>query len=650
MPDTIVTSYPEERDQVTTVRRLTLTSPAAVTTSHQEPSTRALLSALTGVRRNEQLIVQVTLGHRLPPRLVPPQPPQLDQSTVSLLLHGVQPERRPAATAALTRKLGQYGFAATLRLGVRADTPHRRRTLLEATASAIRTISGPSAQATFVPDRPARINQPTTQWSLWRRGQRLSIEELAVLTGWPLSEPATSPFPGQPPAHPKLVRPSSLARPGDRLIGTATAPGVDGELGISERESRQHVWVLGPTGTGKSTLLHSLIVQDLAAGRPLVVIEPKDLINEILAAIPHSRRRDIVVLDPLDAAPVGLNPFHDTADAADTVADHLFSVFQALYGDSLGPRSSDILRNCLRVLAGRADASLVLLPLLLTNPGFRRTATRAIIAADPIVAGPFWHWFDQLSPDAAAQVTAPLLNKIRPLLTPHLRGVLGQPQPRFNLRQVLTDHKVLLVPLQKGVIGPEAAELLGALVIAELWQALRERVTVAPRDRTTVMVYLDEVQDFLRLPTTELADALAMSRSLGASFHLAHQYIDQLSPTVRAAIAANARSRIAFQLTAADARTMSAGQSVLTPPDFTALPAHHVYASLVHHDAVQPWASAVTLPPARQTSRPATIRRLSRTQFGRPRAAIEAAFVSLLTDAPSDEGRIGGTRTRRTPS
>lgn len=650
VPDAIVTDHPEPRGAVSTARRLKLTSPTTLATTHQESSTRAILSTLASVRRSERLVLQIILGHRVTPRLTPLDPPQIDQSATSRLLTGIHPETRDAAAAGLTRKLGQYGFAATLRLGVHADTPNRRKALLQSAASAINTVSGPGAQATFVPDKPGKLNQPSTQWSMWTRGQRLSIEELNILTGWPLNEPATVPYPGQPPAHPKQVRPSSLATADDRIIGEVTAPGRDGQLGISEQDSRHHLWAIGPTGTGKSNLLRSLIVQDLDAGYPIVVIEPKDLIHDVLSSIPRPRRKDVVVLDPLDDSPVGINPLQRLGRDADVVADHVFNVFHAIYGDSLGPRSSDILRNSLRALAGREDASLVMLPLLLTNPGFRRSVTRTVSQSDPIAAGPFWQWFDHLSPDASAQVTAPLLNKIRPLLSPQLRSVLGQQHPRFNLRQILTEHKVLLVPLQKGVIGPEAAELLGALVVAELWQAIRERAAIAPDKRTTVMIYLDEVQDFLRLPVTDLADALAMSRSLGAAFHLAHQYIDQLPLAMRTAFASNARSRIAFQLTAADAKTMSAGQSVLTPSDFTALPVFHIYASLVRGGAVQPWASGVTLPPPHKTSNPDAIRRLSRKHFGQPAADVEAGFVALL-DHPSSTGdQIGGTRRRRTTS
>ncbi len=281
-----------------------------------------------------------------------------------------------------------------------------------------------------------------------------------------------------------------------------------------------------------------------------------------------------------------------------------------------------------------------MLPLLLINPGFRRSLTQHVVRADPIAAGPFWNWFEALSDDARSQVIAPLSNKLRPLLRPALRAVLAQRSPRFNSRQVLTENKVMLVPLQKGVLGPDTAELLGALVTSELWLAIRERPAVAANQRTPVMVYLDEVQDFLRLPT-DLSDALATSRSLGAGWHLAHQDRDQLSPAMRAAFEANARSRICFQLNAADARAMATGQTVVSPEDFGALPAYHVYAALLRRNSLQPWASGVTLPAPEPCSDPASIRARSRRRYGQPLASVRAHFAGLLDTANTSAGATG---------
>ncbi|MDO3175892.1 type IV secretory system conjugative DNA transfer family protein [Mycobacteroides abscessus] len=647
----IVTSFDtDDREHVKTARRIHLSTnarqlePADAVASH-----RSILHALTAVGKGERLTIQLVLGPRQHPKAPPAEPKRDNQLVVSKLLHGVLTDTRPGARQALAHKLGQHAFRAAVRLGVQAATAERRKTLLLGLAAAIGTTESPDVRVTLRQEKADRVNTPRASWSVFTPAQRLTVSEIARLSGWPIAD-RDERFPGQPPVHPRPVRPSAAVQSGERVVADANAPGDGSTLGYDATDALRHTWVIGPNGVGKSTLLLNLILQDLEADRSIVVIEPKDLIADLLARIPEKRRDDIVVLDPFDEAPVGINPLdasHRHGRSPEVVADSMFGTFRAIWGDSLGPRSADILRNCLDLLARRDDATLVMLPLLLTNPGFRRRLTRNIMAQDPFAAGPFWQWFDSLSPEATTTTIAPLSNKLRPLLSKPLRDVLAQQHPKFNVRQVLREKKVLLVPLQKGVIGPENAQLLGALVVAELWQAIRERAGTPERNRDPVMVYIDEVQDYLRLPT-DLGDALATARSLGAGFHLAHQYEKQLPPSMLDAFRNNARSRICFQLQAGDAKEMTAGQSVLTVEDFTRLPAHHVYASLVRDNAVQPWASGVTKPAPAPSSSPADIRRRSRQRYGQPIADIEASFAALAANAATEStDDIGGPRTRR---
>lgn len=647
----IVTSFDSaDRDHVATARRIQLsTNSRQLEPADAVASQRSILHALTAVRKGERLTIQIVLGPRHHPKALPRETKRDSQLVVSKLLHGIQTDTRPGARQALAHKLGQHAFTAGVRLGVHAPTAERRRSLLLSLASAIGTAESPDVRITLKNEKPD-MNTPRASWSVFTPAQRLTVTEIARLSGWPIAD-RDEHFPGQPPLHPRPIRPSVAVQSGVRVVADASAPGAGGTIGYDTTDALRHTWVIGPNGVGKSTLLLNLILQDLEADRPIVVIEPKDLIADLLARIPEKRRGDVVVLDPFDQAPVGINPLdaaHRHGRSPEVVADSLFGTFKAIWGDSLGPRSSDILRNCLDLLARRDDASLVMLPLLLTNPGFRRRLTRGMMQSDPFAAGPFWQWFDSLSPEAAATTIAPLSNKLRPLLSKPLRDVLAQQHPKFNVRQVLHEKKVLLVPLQKGIIGPENAQLLGALVVAELWQAIRERAGTADNTRDPVMVYIDEVQDYLRLPT-DLGDALATARSLGAGFHLAHQYEKQLPPAMLDAFRNNARSRVCFQLQAGDAKEMTAGQSVLTIEDFTRLPAHHVYASLVRDNAVQPWASGVTHPAPAPTSDPSAIRHLSRQRYGQPIADIEASFTALIEGATDNDntGDIGAPRRRR---
>ncbi|MBF6171288.1 type IV secretory system conjugative DNA transfer family protein [Nocardia blacklockiae] len=629
----VMVGYPDDREPITVARKLKLSSVRPIEPHDAVASTRSILHALTTVRSGERLVIQQVLGPRWHPHSVPTEPLRYDQSVISRVLRGALPEDRADVRQAIAQKVGQHGFITTLRIGVHAGGAERRRSLLLGLAAAMNTVEAPGVRLTLRPEQPAKLNRPRTTWSLFARAQQLSVVETARLIAWPINDrDHDEPFPGQPPRHPKPVRPSTAVLAGERVIANANAPGVTGAFGYSVVDATRHLWTMGPSGVGKSSLFLNLIVDDLEKNRPVVVIEPKDLVADILERIPAHRIDDVVVLDPLSDSPIGINPLdgkHRGGRTPQVVADSLFSMFRSIYGDSLGHRSADILRNCLEVLARREDASLVMLPLLLNNPGFRRSLTQHIIREDPYAAGPFWQWYDGLSPEAVASITAPLSNKLRPLMTKQLRAVLAQRNPKFNIRQVLTERKVLLVPLQKGVIGPEAAQLLSAAVLYELWQAILERAGTPEQSREPVMIFVDEIQEFLRF-SDDLSEALALARSLRAGFHFAHQHEAQLPKSMLEALRNNARSKVFFQLQPGDAKNAAVGQSTVAAEDFSSLPAFHVYASLIRDNGVQPWISGVTLPPPPKTSDPEEVRRRSRKRYGQPLDEIEAGFADLV--------------------
>ncbi|WP_433598728.1 type IV secretory system conjugative DNA transfer family protein [Nocardia sp. CA-135953] len=652
VPGSQVSGFTGERDSISVARQVRASSRVGlIEPADTVASVRTLLSSLMAVAPSERLVLQLELGARRRPQNVPPKLPQHDQSVLSKVLEGIQPETRSDIKQALGKKLGQHGFSVTVRIGAEAATSDRRRSLLLGLASALGTLNASGVHLELRTEAPKKVNTPRARspralWPLVIGGQRLGISEVLRLTAWPVSEKEEV-FPGQGSLHPRKLRPTPALLTGERVIAVANAPGVEGTIGYGVDDAMRHTHLLGPSGTGKSTLLLNLIVNDLEAGRPVVVIEPKDLVTDILSRIPQERRRDIVILDPLDDQPVGINPLDRlrAGTPSEVVADNIFHIFHSLYGDGLGRRSGDILRESLKAIALRSDPSLIMLPLIMTTPQFRRPLVQQAVERDPFAAGTFWGWYEQLSPEGVMNNIAPLSNKVRPFLDVYLRGVLAQQHPRFNVRQVLEQKKVLLVPLQPGVIGPDRAQLLAAMVLAELWNAIRERAAVPETARDHLMIYVDEVQEFLNLPV-DLDDALATARSLRAGFHLAHQYTSQLPPSMARAFKNNARNKIAFQL-GEDAKDMAAGQNVLSPEDFSALPAHHVYVKLVRNNSIQPWASGETLPPPPKTSDPEEIRCLSREQYGRPRDEIEAEFRQLLEGPTPRQSEQSGAHGRR---
>ncbi|MGK8508225.1 type IV secretory system conjugative DNA transfer family protein [Nocardia asiatica] len=663
VPGSQVSGMPGTRRPVAVARRVQPSSRVGlIEPADAVASVRTILSALMAVSTGEHLALQLELGARRRPRSMPAELPQQDQSVLSKVLGGIQPETRLDVKQAYGKKLGQHGFSATVRIGVVAATGDRRRSLLLGLASALGTINGAGVHLELRAEAPKKLNtpryrRPSALWPLVVGSRHLGISEALRLTAWPVSDKEEA-FPGQHPLHPKKLRPTPALLTGDRVVATANAPGVEGTIGYGVDDACRHTVVTGPSGVGKTELLRRLIYQDLEADRAVIAFEPKDLVDGVLRVVPDKRKDDIVVLDPLDDFPVGINPLDRLRDGTppEVVADNIFHIFHSLHGDSLGKRSGDILRESLKAIALAPNPSLIMLPLILTDSAFRRPLVRKAVERDPFAAGTFWAWYEQLSPEGVMNNIAPLSNKVRPFLDRYLRGVLAQQHPRFDVRQTLEQKKVLLVPLQPGHIGPDRARLLSAFLLAEVWNAIRERATMPEAKRDPVMVYVDEVQEFLNLPV-DLDDALATARSLRASFTLAHQYGSQLPPAMARAFKNGARNKIAFQLGVDDAKEMAAGQSALSPEDFTSLPAHEVYVKLVRSNSVQPWASGVTLPPLDKTegftsSDPEEIRRLSREQYGRSREEIEAEFRQLLEGPSTAQQRPSGQprgRRRRQP-
>jgi hypothetical protein len=643
VPGTTLIQPTNERQPVQLAMKLKAsTRHRALRSDSPDVTVRAILSALAQTGKDERLVLQLLLGPRRVPLAIPTHSPSsvvAPWPQVAWRGNGgqVDSEKR----SALRDKVSDHGYACALRIGVTADSLGRRRALVLGLLAAIRTSESAGMLLRLRPEQEQRLNA-VGRPLLWPL--RLNINELLPLTAWPLG---SDDLPGLPAAHPKSLPPAPGTIGKQRVVAKATAPGVDAQLALPVQAALQHLHVIGPTGVGKSVLLGRLITQDIAAGHGVVVIEPKgDLVDDVLAHIPPERRDDVVVLDAADERPVGLNPLA-AIGKPELTADLLLAVFKALYADSWGPRTQDILHACLLTLARRDDATLVMLPLLLTNTGFRRSLTNGL--ADPLALEPFWAWYEQLAPGERAQAIAPLMNKLRQwLLRPSLRAVLGQRQPRFQLSQVFTEQKILLVPLRKALIGPEAAVLLGSLVVAQLWQAIQARAGVPAKQRRPVLVYIDEVQDYLHLPT-DLGDALAEARGFGAGFTLAHQFLGQLPLPMRAAVLANARSRVCFQLSREDAGQLAKGHPELGPEDFTTLGQYQVYASLFAGGAVNPYASGVTLPAGPATSRPSSLLRTSRQRYGRSLDEIEAGFAELLSSTSQPTETPLGRRRRTNP-
>jgi hypothetical protein len=595
--------------------------------------TRAVLAGLiTANGEGEELVLQVILGGRLAPQFVSPEAVEPRQSWFDLLNGGSRPASHETRTSMKTRA-SLHGFKLTVRIGAATDTEEKARELVTNVLGGLRVAEAAGVRLHLTLESPTKLNAARRPW---RWPMQLSARELVALMGWPLGNDADADLPGQPGANPRVVAPLMRLPEASRPFAVTTAPGESIRFGLAANDSLQHTVLLGPTSSGKSTAMLALIMEAIQAGRSVLVIDPKtDLVNDVLARIPGSRKDDVVVIDPTEKRPVGLNPLNGAGRNAELVADSILAVFKELYAESWGPRTQDVLTSTLITLAHHKGATLTMLPSLLTDDRFRKKFTRGL--KDQLGLGTFWSSYEAMSLEQRAQVIAPVMNKLRQfLLRPSLRAVLGQAEPEFDLSDLFTKRRIVLISLNKGLIGSEGARLLGALVVSQLWPLILGRAAVAPERRHVVNVFIDEVQDYLALPT-DLEDALSQARGLGVGFTIAHQYRRQLPVGLRAGIDANARNKIVFGLNADDAHEIARQAPGLDAQDFMLLPRFGIYTTLVAGGERTGWFSARTLPPSAPTGDPVELRARSAATYGRDAEEVEHATLEAIGLEPNGD-------------
>ena len=591
---------------------------------------RAVLAALATTAKDEELVVQLQLGRRFAPEALGRVEPQGWLELLGLVpvpsLSGERGRRMRA-------QVGRHRAAVCLRLGVRAASPLRQRTLLQGLLGALRLVEGPGVRLRARTDNPAKLDSVRRPW---RAGLELGAGEIVAMAGWPIGE---LPLPLLGSGHPRLVAPPPEVASGSsqRVVGASAVPGETGLIRLPITDAVYHTHLLGPTGVGKSTVLLSLALADAAEGRGLLLLDPKgDLATDFLARLPQERAGDVVVLDPTNPCPVGFNPLAGPPELAVVTAEAVLGVLAELFRDSWGIRTADVLSAALLTLARIPQATLVWLVPLLTNPAFRRRVL-ALAPPDPLGTDVFWQGYEAKPVRTQAVEVAPVLNKLRQLmLRPGLRAMLGQAQPRFGLTDLLERRRIVVVNLNQGLFGAGAARLLGTLLVAQLWQNLLARQAHPAERRQIVSVYIDEVQAFLAGLPGSLADALAQARSLGAAFHLAHQYRGQLSAEMMQAVESNTRSKVYFALSATDAAAAARLAPELEAADFQLLAQYQAYATVIHQGRRSGWFSLATRPAPPAVRDPALLYAASHARYGIPAKQTEAELIALTSGtAPS---------------
>ena len=613
------------REPVADARRLKISKPVlSLNTDVATAMIRATLAAMTGAKADAECILQITLGAPHAPSVIPKNAASPTQSWLTAMLGSV--ERASADQRRVMReKAEQYGFEAVLRIGMSGNhTATRMNNIL----SALRTLESAGVHIRASREEPCSLDNAALPW---RMPLRLSVKETACFMLLPAGEEE---LPGTPGLHPKLLPPPKWYRePSGKQERTfAVSLGSNGKrLSIAPKDALEPTVLLGPSGAGKSTAMQHLILSDIRAGRSVLVIDPKaDLVTDILERIPEERKGDVVVLDPSDACPVGFNPLSFPGDPT-LITDSILAVLQEIFKDNWGIRSSDILSGALLTLARIKGATLLWLPQLLTDEAFRKQVTAEV--RDPIALQPFWRHYEAMKDAERRTEIAPVMNKLRQITyRPGLRNVLGQSEPKFSLTDLFYKRKIVLVPLNRGLIGAESARLLGSLIVGLTWTLALQRANIAPEKRHPVMVYVDELQDYLALPTS-FSDALAQARGLGVAYTVAHQYRGQLPTDIKSGIDANCRNKIVFGLNSDDAKDMAAQAPELLPLDFMTLPRYEVYTNFQCGGKSTGWISGKTLPPSPSIRMAAECKAESMKRYGAPAKETEEALIRIMAPA-----------------
>lgn len=483
---------------------------------------------------------------------------------------------------------------------------HRQRERMAGLAHTLASASAAYARPNAL--RRMRMRDPVAVLAgrRLRAGFLATVEELGVLAALPQDLAV----PGLDRARARAVPAPAEVPTGGRGVKVLGRAQVGGHaVGLPVIDARQHVHLIGKTGVGKSTLLLNMILSDVHGGRGVVVIDPRgDLVTDVLDRLPERftrAGRKLAIIDPAQPNPAHFNPLDVAAgsgglqgDGADVhlAVDNIVGTFARIFERHWGPRMDDTLRVACLTLMRQPLATLTLVPAMLSRPSFRAPFTADLRDSEGL--GGFWEWYDAMPDAMRAQVIGPVLARLRAfLLRGFVRDVIGHPTSSFAMAEIL-DGGLLLCRLPKGVLGEETARILGSLIVARVWQAAIGRAAVPEAKRRDATLFVDEAHNFLNLPGS-VDDMLAEARGFRLGLVLAHQNLAQLPHETAAAISANARSKIVFNVDPADARDLARHTAPeLGEHDLARLDVHTAAARLLVGNRELPAFTLTTNPPS----------------------------------------------------
>lgn len=397
-------------------------------------------------------------------------------------------------------------------------------------------------------------------------------------------------------------------------------------FGLSRADRRQHLYIIGQTGVGKTTLLKNLILQDIADGRGVGVIDPHgDLAEELLNYIPPQRADDLVYFNPADLdRPIAFNLLEPVPpDERPMVASSIVSVFKSVWRDSWGPRTEYILYNAAAALLDCQNVSLLGVQRMLVDETYRAWVVKQV--RDPAIRS-FWvNEFGRYDSRFMQEAIAPIQNKVGQLLaSPMMRNILGQVRSKMDMRFMMDGQRIFVANLSKGALGEDKSNLLGAILVSKFELAAMSRTNIPEEERKDFYLYVDEFQNFA---SDAFISILSEARKYRLALTLSHQYLDQLRSEIRSAVLGNAGTIIAFRISPRDAEAL-VGDLGFAPSHLARLNNRLICVKLLEKGEYGETFMGVTLAPsAKRYGNREKLRELSQQKYGKPRASVEEKIL-----------------------
>ena len=473
--------------------------------------------------------------------------------------------------ALIEKKLAQNGFRVGVRLLAASRDDKKSKQLVSSLAGSFGALTlGESNSLVF--SRPLFYQQKGFLQSMLYRtaqfiqgNQYFTVDELATVFHLPslnLSEIKNVTWGGSLMGEPPDTLPTGIADSAEErakinFFAKTEFKNQIINFGIKKIDRRRHVYIVGKSGTGKSTLIANMAINDMTNGEGLAVVDPHgDLSEIILDYVPSYRINDVVYLDAAGASkrPFRMNLFEvKNPEQGELVASGIVSIFQKLYGYSWGPRLEYILRNSILTLVGRPDSTLVDVPRLLTDRRFRQ---KIVSTMDDFVLKNFWeNEFEKMNDKLQTEAISPILNKVGQFVSSQtIREIIGYPQSTIDMEEAMNSGKIVILNLSQGRLGEDNAALLGAMIITKIQLAAMNRAAIAEEARRDFYLYVDEFQNFA---TNSFVKILSEARKYRLDLTVANQYIGQVPEEVQHAIFGNVGTLMSFLVGAQDAQILT---------------------------------------------------------------------------------------------